>query len=353
MAGRLAFGQDSTPAQSWTSSSQQESPSETWNPIRTHQIHTERDGRVLEQTAVETIGLDGRYVPYMDTERESVRVDATTVRSLERTFARGPNGEKTLVQERSEETISLPKGAHRIVRTVANPDVNGALQVVQEEFIDSKQVNTGARETKSIVLMPDPNEGLAPVMQQQEIARPQVDGTTDVERYSWLTDGAGHWQLKEVRRGIHQDGGNTREESVLRTDSAGTLQLVEQTIRTQTKLGADQDSEISETYSTTVPGVAGENNLQIVRRESVRRRHSASENSVARQVESVTPGSTSGNLHPTELAVDIVRPTANSVFNDHRTIYSIDANGQLRQVWTSVGETDKSLTVDFNGQAPQ
>ena len=305
---------------------------------------------MLDQTAVETVGLDGRYVLYMDTERESIRLDATTVRSLEKTFARGPNGEKALIQERREDTLSLPTGSDRIVRTVANPDVNGALQIVQQEVIDSKQLGTGARETSSVILLPNPNEGLGPVMQIQEIARPQTAGTTDVERYTWLSDGAGHWQLQEVRSGIHQEGGqeSTEKDSVLRPDSTGTLQLVEQTTRTQKQLGADQPSEITETYSTTVPGVAGENNLQIVRRESARRRHSLSEHTVARQIESATPGSTTGNLHTIEQTIDIVRPTANGVIQENRTIYSLDANGQLREVWINLGETDKSFAIDFS-----
>jgi len=304
---------------------------------------------VLDQTVVETIGLDGRYVLYMDTERESVRVDARTARSVEETFARGPNGEKVLIQERREETLSLPTGSHRVVRTVANLDVNGALQTVQQEVIDSKQLGTGARETNSVILLPNPNEGLGPVMQIQEIARPQANGTTDVERYSWLSDGAGHWQLQEVESRIQQDGrpGSTEKDSVLRPDSTGTLQLVEQTIRTQKKLGADQESEITETYSTTVPGVAGENSLQIVGRESASRRHNSSEHSVARQIESATPGSATGDLRSIEQTLDIVRPTANGLVQENRTIYSIDTNGQLRQVWISLGETDKPFAIDF------
>ena len=59
---------------------------------------------------MQTLGPDGRYVPYSQTEKESVRVDATTVRTVERTFGTGPDGQRVLVQESREETRDLPGG---------------------------------------------------------------------------------------------------------------------------------------------------------------------------------------------------------------------------------------------------
>lgn len=352
VAIRLCWGQDSSPNQSWTSNSHQESPSETWNPIRTHQIHTERDGRVLDHTAIETIGLDGRYVPYMDIERETVRVDAETVRILEKTFAPGPNGETILIQERREETLNLPEGALRVTGVVSNPDANGRLQIVQQEFTDSKQLSTGDRETNSIVLMPNSNEALAPVMQAQEAERRRIDGTIEVKRSIWLSDGTGHWQLTEVRSGLLQELGprSNQQESVLRPDSAGTLELVEQTIRMHTKTGPHEENDVLETYSTTIPGVAGEHNLQIVQRESSSRRNSASEVSITGQAESVAPGSINTDLHVTDESLEVARPAGSGIVKDNTVVYSVDANGHVRQVWINLGETDKPFTADFNGQ---
>ena len=75
--------------QSWTSSSQQDSPNATINPLRTTESHTEFDGRSVNRTAVETMGMDGRYVPYSDIETQSVRVNDTTVRTVQRAIGSG------------------------------------------------------------------------------------------------------------------------------------------------------------------------------------------------------------------------------------------------------------------------
>src|SRR5437588_592457 len=125
--------------QSWNSTSDQHSPSGDSNPIRTVESHKEENGRTVDKQSLERLGPDGRYEPYRDTERESVRVDANTIRTVERTFGRGPDGQKALVQVREEETRRLPDGEQKVVRTVSNPDANGRLQMVQREPGETKQ----------------------------------------------------------------------------------------------------------------------------------------------------------------------------------------------------------------------
>ena len=110
----------------WTYSGQQQDPNGVMNPTRTRETHTEVAGRIIDRTSIETLGPDGRYVPYSDTEKESVRVNDTTVRNIERTFGRGPDGQRTLVQEKQEESRNLPDGEKKNVRTTLNPDANGA-----------------------------------------------------------------------------------------------------------------------------------------------------------------------------------------------------------------------------------
>src|SRR5580704_8362051 len=114
----LCFAQNTSGNQSWTASSQQEDPDGGKNPTRTSETHTVVDGRVIDKTLVETLGPDGRYVPYSETEKESVRVNDTTVRNIERSFGLGPDGERTLTQERQTESRSLPGGEERVVRTI-------------------------------------------------------------------------------------------------------------------------------------------------------------------------------------------------------------------------------------------
>src|SRR5215472_15167615 len=147
--------------QSWTTTSQQESPNATINPLRTVESHTESDGRAVNRTAVETMGMDGRYVPYSDIETQSVRVNDTTVRNIQRAFGRDVDGHRVLIQEEQEEIRSLPGGAQTRTRTFSNPDANGRLQVVQREMEDSKPISPGVRVTNTTVLSPDINGGLS------------------------------------------------------------------------------------------------------------------------------------------------------------------------------------------------
>ena len=68
-----------------------------------------------------------------------------------------PDGHRTLIQERQEESRSLPGGEQKVSRTVSNPDANGALQVVQREQEDSKQISPAVRVTNTTVMTPDGN----------------------------------------------------------------------------------------------------------------------------------------------------------------------------------------------------
>ena len=96
--------------QSWTTSSEQKDPSGAVNPTRTSTTHREVNGRVIEKTMVEALGPDGRYIPYSEIERESVRENDTTVRNVERSYGRTPDGQRTLTQETQEESRSFPDG---------------------------------------------------------------------------------------------------------------------------------------------------------------------------------------------------------------------------------------------------
>src|SRR5579862_7058265 len=113
--GALAQSSD----QSWKENSSQQSTSGNLNPLRTRESHTESNGRTVDKQSVERLGPDGRYVPYLDVEKESVKVDATTVRTVEKTYVRGPDGGRTLQQVAQEETRSLPGNEQKVTRSVS------------------------------------------------------------------------------------------------------------------------------------------------------------------------------------------------------------------------------------------
>ena len=174
LAGLLIFSlAQICPAQgsgtkSWSSSSQVGDSGGNFNPTRSTETHTESNGRVVNSTSLQTLGPDGRYVPYSQSEKESVRVDATTVRTTERTFGTGPDGQRVLIQESREEARDLPGGEKKVVRTTSNPDANGALQVIRRELVDSKQVSAGVRDTNTTVFSADGTGGMSAAVQVHE-----------------------------------------------------------------------------------------------------------------------------------------------------------------------------------------
>jgi hypothetical protein len=135
--------QDSSGNQSWSATS----PDGAVNPTRTSQTHTEADGRVVDKTAVQTLGPDGRYIPYSDTEKESRRINDTTVQTIERTFGTDPDGHRTLIQERQEESRSLPGGEQKVSRTVSCNQYDGT-DARRQRWILSCGTDRAARNEK-------------------------------------------------------------------------------------------------------------------------------------------------------------------------------------------------------------
>jgi hypothetical protein len=362
---QLCLAQNTSGNQSWTASSQQEDPNGAINPTRTSETHTVVDGRVIDKTLVETLGPDGQYVLYSDTERESARVNDTTVRNIERSFGRGPDGERTLIQERNEESRSLSGGEQKVVRTISNPDANGSLQVVQRELEDSKQLSPGVRETTTTVLTPDVNGPLAPAAQIEQRETKSSDGTIEFKKSTLLSDGTGGWQLTEVREGISKQengqGGGSRikDERVLRPDSNGNLAVVERTVTRQTEAGPGEKRDTIETYSKNVPGQAGDDSLQLVRRETTVQQSTAQQNTLqqnaaagrqtaTRKIEQTNPGDPSDGLHVTEATVNILQPGGSGTTNEKLSILTPDSDGRLGEVWVDVGKTSNPSVIQVD-----
>ena len=255
-AGSEASTGDAT--RSWTETTQQQFPSSA-NPTRISETHTESKNRTVDNQSVERVGMDGRYEPYLDVQKETVKVDATTVRTIERTFGRDSDGGKTLVQVTEEEKRSLPGGEVKVVRTTSNPDANGGLQVVQREMQDTRQISSNVQETKSTLLTPSSNGGLVASRQTEERQTKTSGQNVEFRKSTLLPDLNGKWQLSEVREGTIKDDGKdrTKEERVLRPGSDGNLSVVEQTVGKEA-VGATGDKRYTvETYATDLPGGDG------------------------------------------------------------------------------------------------
>ncbi len=195
----LGIGQTASGDQSWNTNSQQSSPNGNINPTRTSTSHTERGDRTIDRTSAERVGADGRYIPYSDREKETVRVNDTTSRTIERMYGRDADGRRTLIQERQEETRTLPGGEQKVTRTMSNPDGDGKLQVVRREQEDSKEVSPGVRVTNTTLLMPDINGGFSAAVRTEQRETRDSDGTIKSTKSTLITDSIGGWKLSEVR----------------------------------------------------------------------------------------------------------------------------------------------------------
>ena len=69
---------------SWTATT--ESQRDNVNPTRTTESHTQTGNRTLDSQSVQRRGPDGHFEPYQDIEKETVKVDATTVRTITRAY---------------------------------------------------------------------------------------------------------------------------------------------------------------------------------------------------------------------------------------------------------------------------
>jgi hypothetical protein len=119
-------------SKSWTATT--DSHSENAEPIRTIESHTQSGNRTLDKQSVQRRGSDGLFEPYQDIEKETVQVDAATVRTITRTFGPDADGAKTLVEVIEEEKHILPGGDSKVVRATSDPDANGNLQLVQRRI---------------------------------------------------------------------------------------------------------------------------------------------------------------------------------------------------------------------------
>ena len=58
------------------------------NPTRTVESHTQSGNRTVDNRSIQRLGASGNFEPYQDIETETVKVNATTVRTTTRAFGR-------------------------------------------------------------------------------------------------------------------------------------------------------------------------------------------------------------------------------------------------------------------------
>jgi hypothetical protein len=327
---------------SWTATT--ESHSGSVNPTRTIESHTQSGNRTLDRQSLQRPGSDGHFEPYQDIEKETVQLDATSVRTTTRTFGRDANGAKTLVQVTEEEKRTLPGGDSNVVRAISNPDGNGKLQLIQRQIEETRRASEDVEETTTTMMLPSANGGLAPATKVQERRRRGANDTVESQKTTLLPNGAGNWQISEMRQATTRregksEGGGT-EERISRRDAEGKLGEVSRTLSNESESAPGEKRNTVETYSVDVPGSAGDGSLHLVERATTAQRTSSTgQQTTEQQVEQPSPGDPGSSLRVTMLTTDTVRPGPSGA-QATRTIQERDANGSLGVVFVDTAKSD-------------
>src|ERR1039458_895351 len=318
-----------------------ESQSDNVNPTRTIESHTQSGNRTLDKQSVQR-GSDGLFEPYQDIEKETVQVDAATVRTITRTFGRDADGAKTLVDVIEEEKHILPGGDSNVVRATSDPDANGNLQLVQRRIEETKRTSKDVEETKTTVMLPSVNGGLVPAVKVQERREQGTNGTVESQQTTLLPDGAGNWQVGEIRRTTTRQEGDNRstEEQVSLPDSEGKLGEVSRTVTNEVGTASGEKRNTVETYSISVPGSVGDGSLHLVKRATTAQLPSSTgQQTIEQQVEQADPGDPGSGLRVTILTTDTVRPGPSGA-QATRTVQVRDANGSFGVVSVDTTKSD-------------
>jgi len=339
---------------SWTATT--DSNSENAERIRTTESHTHSGNRTLDKQSVERRSSDGGFVPYQDIEKETVQVDAATVRTTTRTFAHDADGGRTLVEVVEEEKRTLAGGDSNVVRSTSDPNVNGDLQVIRRQIEETRKLSPNVEDTKTTVLLPDVNGGLAPAVKVDERREQGANGTIDSQETTLLPDGAGNWAVGEIRRATIRQEGDQRstEERVSLPDSEGKLGEVSRTVTNEAATASGDKSKIVETYSVSIPGAVGDGGLHLVKRAITSQQTSSTGQQVTeQQVEQANPGDPGSGLQVTTVTIDTVRSGASGA-QATRTVQARDANGSFPVISVDTTKSDNihAIQVQIAPSAP-
>jgi hypothetical protein len=337
------------PTKSWTATTDLKSDDSIPQriPVRIIESHSQNGNRTLDKRSVEIRGTDGRVEPYQDIEKETLQVDATMVRATTRTFGKDANGGKALVQVTEEEKHTLPGDDSNVVRVTYDPDVNGRLQPVQREIMETKKIGQGLEETNTTVMLPSVNGGLAPAFKTHESRKRAANDAVETEKTTWFLDVNGKWQVREVRQATtRQEGTNrTTEERVSRLDFEGKLGEVSHVVSQESESTHGEKRSVVEAYSIDVPGTTRDGRLHLVERKtSTESSSSTGERATEQKVEQTNPGDPGSGLRVSVLVDGRMIPGPSGE-QSTVTIRARDSNGKFGIVSVDTTKADRIPTI--------
>jgi hypothetical protein len=192
------------------------------------------------------------------------------------------------------------------------------------------------------VMLPSINGGLAPAMKVQERRTTGANNAVESQKTTLLPDGAGNWQVNEVRQAtIRQDGKNSSsDERVSRPDSNGKLGEISRTVSRESEGTSGEKRNTVETYSLDVPGSTRDGGLHLVERATTSQRTSSTgQQTTEQQVERPNPGDSASHMQVITLTTETVSPGSSGA-KATRTVQALDANGSFGVVSVDTSKSD-------------
>jgi hypothetical protein len=332
--------QPNTTADSGTSTTQ--TSVDDTSPVRTLDSHMKSGNRTVDKRRVELLGPDGQFQPDSDTEKETVQVDQTTMRTTVRTYSWDANGQRKLAKVMEEEARTSASGDVQVVSTTSSSDLNGNLQVVQREVADTKRTSPDAQETNTTVYLADGNGGFTASRQTQELQKRSADQKVELKKTTLLPDGNGNWEVGEVtKRSIQEDGKKQiTEEQVSRPDSDGNLSEFSRTVGEETETSSGERSNTVDTYSTIVPGVTGDGRLHLNQRVTTVEKKDSGGKITEQRVEELNPGDPHAGLQVSSKTKYTVQYGASGT-QQTKTVQVRDANGAFNVISLETRKSDQ------------
>ena len=333
-------GQPSNTNESWTATT---NSVDNHSASRTTESHVKDGNRSLDKLTVEVTGTNGGYQPDFETETETVQIDATTTRTVERSYRWDVNGRRYLAQVTEEEKRTSATGDAQVVRTISRSDGYGSLQAAQREVRETRKTSPNTRETKSTIYLPDGNGRMTPNVQTEE-QQTRTDDHTVKMKMTMLrqVSSGGAWDVGEVRETtIQEDGKNrTTEERISRSDLNGRLSELSRTVEKEAQAPNGDKNSTVEVYSVQVPGVAPDGNLHLRQRRTTVQKNDQGGSTIEEQTEQPNPSDPNGGQQVTTKTKYIVQYAASGT-QQRRTIQVRDLNGKLNVVFEETRKSDQ------------
>jgi len=338
VSARAQNTRPSEATESWTATTQ--TSLANGNPSRMTESHVKSGNQSVDELRVEVLGPNGRYEPDYETEQETVQVDATTTRTVERIYKWDVNGKRNLVQVTEEARISA-NGDAQVVRTISRSDGNGSLQVMERKVADTRKTSPNVQETKTTLYVRDINDVLTPIAQTQELETHRDDHTVEVKTTMLRrVSSGGAWQAGETKEStIREDGTTrTRDEQLSQADLNGNFHQVSRTMARQTKNATGEQGNMVDTYSVDVPGLTRSTDLHLVSRVTTVQKNTSGEETTEQLIEEPDPSNPHSDLRVISKASDVTY-SGPSGTQQIKTFQVRDINGTFNVTAVQTRET--------------